>query len=99
MMNSPSTSFVPPTTMGIYEPFHQMEIWGENLTAVDPVAHAALIVEVDRKLDNQVMVVFHILNAFSLIALLVIGIRLCYPLSLSIHFPLWPYITWNIGYS
>ncbi|KAK4749385.1 hypothetical protein SAY87_026834 [Trapa incisa] len=53
MMNSPSTSFVPPTTMGIYEPFHQMEIWGENLTAVDPVAHAALIVEVDRKLDNQ----------------------------------------------
>ncbi|KAK4777065.1 hypothetical protein SAY86_005753 [Trapa natans] len=54
MMNSPSAHFVPPVRMGMYEPFRQMEIWGENLKAADDsVAHAAFMVEVDRKLDDQ----------------------------------------------
>lgn len=43
----------------MYEPFHQLEIWGENLKSTDdPVVHASLIVEVDTKLDNQVLLFF-----------------------------------------
>lgn len=43
----------------MYLPFHQIEMWGESLESTDdPVAHTSLIVEVNTKLDNQVMLIF-----------------------------------------
>lgn len=69
----------------MYEPFHQMEVWGENLKSTDePVARAALIVGVDTKLDNQVM--HFILYAFGLISFLVLGSRICYSAIFFIYF-------------
>ncbi|XP_031396647.1 transcription factor TGA4-like isoform X1 [Punica granatum] len=53
-MNPPSAQFVLPRRMGMYEPFHQIGTWAQNLKATDDsVASASLIVEVDTKLDNQ----------------------------------------------
>lgn len=54
-MNSTSTQFVPSRRMGIYEPIHQMAMWGDfkgNNVCLD--ASPPLILEVDQKLDNQV---------------------------------------------
>ncbi|KAG8373321.1 hypothetical protein BUALT_Bualt11G0012000 [Buddleja alternifolia] len=52
-MNSASTQFVPSRRMGIYEPIHQMSMWGDlkgnNCLDTSP----PLILEVDVKLDNQ----------------------------------------------
>ncbi|KAL8475036.1 hypothetical protein ACS0TY_030710 [Phlomoides rotata] len=54
-MNSTSTQFVPSRRMGIYEPIHQMAMWGDfkgnNCLELD--ASPPLILEVDPKLDNQ----------------------------------------------
>ncbi|KAG8383473.1 hypothetical protein BUALT_Bualt04G0016900 [Buddleja alternifolia] len=52
-MNSTSTHFVPSRRMGIYEPIHQMAMWGDfkgnNLLDTSP----PLVLDVDSKLDNQ----------------------------------------------
>ncbi|KAK6118398.1 hypothetical protein DH2020_047815 [Rehmannia glutinosa] len=52
-MNSASTQFVPARRMGLYEPIHQMDMWGDfkgkNCLDESP----PLILEVDTKLDNQ----------------------------------------------
>ncbi|KAK4782984.1 hypothetical protein SAY86_007358 [Trapa natans] len=53
-MNSPSAHFLPPRMVGMYEPLHQLETWGETLKSTDdPLVHPPLIVEVDTKFDNQ----------------------------------------------
>ncbi|XVF15106.1 hypothetical protein REPUB_Repub09cG0120700 [Reevesia pubescens] len=53
-MNSPSTQFVPSRRMGIYEPIHQIGMWGENFTSNgNPNTSASVIVEVDNKLENM----------------------------------------------
>ncbi|PIN03023.1 hypothetical protein CDL12_24461 [Handroanthus impetiginosus] len=52
-MNSTSTQFVPSRRMGIYEPIHQMAMWGDfkgdNCLDTSP----PLILDVDAKIDNQ----------------------------------------------
>lgn len=54
-MNSPSTRFVPSARMGIYEPIHQIGMWGENFKGNDnPHTPASVIVEMDHKIENQV---------------------------------------------
>ncbi|XWS41503.1 hypothetical protein CRYUN_Cryun17cG0087300 [Craigia yunnanensis] len=53
-MNSPSTQFVPSRRMGIYEPIHQIGMWGENFKSNgNPNTSASVIVEVDNKLENE----------------------------------------------
>lgn len=53
-MNSPSTQYVTPRRLGIYEPIHQMSTWGENFkNNGNPNTSAPIIVEVDTRLDNQ----------------------------------------------
>ncbi|KAL0285849.1 UNVERIFIED_CONTAM: Transcription factor TGA1 [Sesamum angustifolium] len=52
-MNSASTQFVPSRRMGIYEPIHQMPMWGDfkgnNLLDTS----SQMMLEIDAKLDNQ----------------------------------------------
>ncbi|KAL0378687.1 UNVERIFIED_CONTAM: Transcription factor TGA1 [Sesamum radiatum] len=52
-MNSTSTQFVPSRRMGIYEPIHQMPMWGDfrgnNLLDTS----SSMMLEIDAKLDNQ----------------------------------------------
>lgn len=57
-MNSPSTQFVPSRRMGIYEPIHQIGMWGEIFKSNDniPNTPASVIVEVDNKLENEVRI-------------------------------------------
>ncbi|TXG60533.1 hypothetical protein EZV62_015106 [Acer yangbiense] len=53
-MNSPSTQFVTPRQMGIYEPIHQIGMWGENFrNNGNPNTSTSIIAEVDTKLDDQ----------------------------------------------
>ncbi|KAL9340477.1 hypothetical protein Peur_066696 [Populus x canadensis] len=64
-MNSTSTQFVTPGRMGIYDPMHQIGMWGENFKsngnpnsstmfiAGNPNASASMIIAPDTKLDNQ----------------------------------------------
>ncbi|KAH9718431.1 hypothetical protein WN944_023576 [Citrus x changshan-huyou] len=53
-MNSPSTQYVTPRRLGIYEPIHQMSTWVENFKSNgNPNTSAPIIVEVDTRLDNQ----------------------------------------------
>ncbi|EEF27695.1 hypothetical protein RCOM_0376190 [Ricinus communis] len=65
-MNSPSTQFVSSGRMGIYEPIHQIGMWGEPFksngipnastsmfVAGDPNSSQSIIIAVDTKLDNQ----------------------------------------------
>lgn len=55
IMNSPSTQFVHSRRMGIYEPIHQIGMWGENFKSNgNPNTSASVIVEVDTKLENEV---------------------------------------------
>jgi len=68
-MNSTSTQFVTPGRMGIYDPMHQIGMWGENFKsngnpntstmfiAGNPNASASMIIAPDTKLDNQVKIV------------------------------------------
>ncbi|XP_022741548.1 transcription factor TGA1-like isoform X2 [Durio zibethinus] len=51
-MNSPSTQFVPSRRMGIYEPIHQIGMWGENFKS-NGNPSASVIFEVDNKLENE----------------------------------------------
>lgn len=61
-MNSPTTQFVTPRRLGIYEPIHQISPWGENFKSNgNPNASASMIVEVDAKLDDQVKILTIIL--------------------------------------
>ncbi|KAK6258945.1 hypothetical protein SCA6_013419 [Theobroma cacao] len=54
IMNSPSTQFVHSRRMGIYEPIHQIGMWGENFKSNgNPNTSASVIVEVDTKLENE----------------------------------------------
>ncbi|KAG6386717.1 hypothetical protein SASPL_151890 [Salvia splendens] len=53
MMNSTSTQFVPSRRMGIYEPIHQMSMWGDFKGNNCLDASTPMILEVDPKLDNQ----------------------------------------------
>ncbi|KAI3462026.1 hypothetical protein Pfo_018689 [Paulownia fortunei] len=52
-MNSASTQFVPSRRMGIYEPIHQMAMWGDFKGNNCLDASPSMILEVDTKLDNQ----------------------------------------------
>ncbi|XWS33268.1 hypothetical protein CRYUN_Cryun22dG0067100 [Craigia yunnanensis] len=53
-MNSPSTQFVPSRRMGIYEPFHQIGMWGENFKSnSNPHTSASVVVEVDNKIESE----------------------------------------------
>ncbi|KAL1540830.1 guanine nucleotide-binding protein, alpha-1 subunit tga1 [Salvia divinorum] len=53
MMNSTSTQFVPSRRMGIYEPIHQMGMWGDFKGNNCLDASPPMILEVAPKLDNQ----------------------------------------------
>ncbi|KAL3613428.1 guanine nucleotide-binding protein, alpha-1 subunit tga1 [Castilleja foliolosa] len=52
-MNSASTHFVPARRMGLYEPIHQMAMWGDfkGKTCLDESPPS--ILDIDTKLDNQ----------------------------------------------
>ncbi|KAA8546874.1 hypothetical protein F0562_003303 [Nyssa sinensis] len=53
-MNSPSTQFVTSRRMGIYDPIHQISMWGENFEGnSSPNTSASAILAVDTKLDDQ----------------------------------------------
>ncbi|KAK3211925.1 hypothetical protein Dsin_016631 [Dipteronia sinensis] len=53
-MNSPSTQFVTPRQMSIYEPIHQIGMWGESFrNNGNPNTSTSIIAEVDTKLDDQ----------------------------------------------
>ncbi|KAI9165609.1 hypothetical protein LWI28_017343 [Acer negundo] len=53
-MNSPSAQFVTPRQMGIYEPIHQIGMWGENYRNNGNLnTSTSIIAEVDTKLDDQ----------------------------------------------
>lgn len=69
-MNSTSSQFVTSGRMGIYEPIHQIGMWGENfknngnpdtpasmIICGHPHTSASIIVPADTKLDNQVQIV------------------------------------------
>lgn len=53
-MNSPTTQFVTSRRMGIYEPMHQISMWGDFEVTGFQKTSATMMVEVDTKLDNQV---------------------------------------------
>lgn len=52
-MNSTSTHFVPSRRMGIYEPIHQMTMWGDFKENNCEDASPPIILEIEGKLDNQ----------------------------------------------
>ncbi|KZV35655.1 hypothetical protein F511_30011 [Dorcoceras hygrometricum] len=52
-MNSMSTHFVPSRRMGIYEPIHQMAMWGDFKDSNCDDTSPPLILEIEGKLDNQ----------------------------------------------
>ncbi|OVA06616.1 Basic-leucine zipper domain [Macleaya cordata] len=53
-MSSPSTQFATSRRMGIYEPPHQVSMWGDCLKALNgPNIDPSMIVEVDNKLDSN----------------------------------------------
>lgn len=55
-MNSPSPQFVP-SRLGIYEPIHQIGMWGETFKSNgNPNTSTSVIIEVDNKLENEVKI-------------------------------------------
>ncbi|XP_010519860.1 PREDICTED: transcription factor TGA1-like isoform X2 [Tarenaya hassleriana] len=53
-MNTTSTHFVPPRRVGIYEPLHQIGMWGENFKGNGTLnTPCPIIVPPDPKLDNS----------------------------------------------
>ncbi|XP_038697236.1 transcription factor TGA1-like isoform X2 [Tripterygium wilfordii] len=53
-MNSPSSQFVTSRGMGIYEPIHQIGMWGENFKSNgNPNIPTSMILAADTKLDSQ----------------------------------------------
>ncbi|OAY35902.1 transcription factor TGA1 isoform X2 [Manihot esculenta] len=65
-MNSPSTQFVSPGRMGMYEPIHQIGMWGENFKSNgisnaspsmfipgNPNSSQSILIPAETKLDNQ----------------------------------------------
>uniref|UniRef100_A0A7N0T8N7 Uncharacterized protein n=1 Tax=Kalanchoe fedtschenkoi TaxID=63787 RepID=A0A7N0T8N7_KALFE len=53
-MHSPSTHFVPPRRMGLYDPVHPISMWGETFKGNGfQFTSGATILEVESKLDNQ----------------------------------------------
>ncbi|XP_077224079.1 transcription factor TGA1-like isoform X2 [Tasmannia lanceolata] len=55
-MSSPSTQLSTSRRMGIYEPSHQIFMWGEPFkSSTSPNIGASTIVEADEKLDNMVL--------------------------------------------
>lgn len=55
MMNSTSTQFVASRRMGLYEPMHQLGMWADFQGNGCMNASPTTILEVDTKLDNQVL--------------------------------------------
>uniref|UniRef100_A0A5B6ZDH4 Putative transcription factor TGA1 isoform X2 n=1 Tax=Davidia involucrata TaxID=16924 RepID=A0A5B6ZDH4_DAVIN len=51
-MNSPSIQYVASRRMGMYEPIHQISMWGENFKG-NSFPNTSAILEVDAKLDDQ----------------------------------------------
>ena len=92
-MNSPSTRFVPSRRMDIYEPIHQIGMWGENFKSNgNPNTSASVIVEVDNKIENKVQLLEILFFAWLLKNIYLISERsnLCY-----LNFPVWDCFTWN----
>ncbi|XP_047328563.1 transcription factor TGA1-like [Impatiens glandulifera] len=52
-MDSPTSQFVSSRSMGIFEPIHQMSMWGDFRGNGFPSTSMAEIMEADMKLDNQ----------------------------------------------
>ncbi|KAK2975229.1 hypothetical protein RJ640_009006 [Escallonia rubra] len=52
-MNSTSTQYVTSRRMGLYEPIHQISMWGDFKGNVCPNTSASMIIEVETKLDDQ----------------------------------------------
>ncbi|KAF5204539.1 Transcription factor tga1 [Thalictrum thalictroides] len=53
-MSSPSTQFATSRRMGIYDPVHQVSMWGESFKAnTSPNTGVSSIVEMDPKYDNK----------------------------------------------
>ncbi|KAL7603309.1 transcription factor TGA1 isoform X1 [Lactuca sativa] len=52
-MNSSSTQFLNSKRMDVYEPMHQFSMWGDFKGNIYQDASAAMIIEMDAKLDNQ----------------------------------------------
>ncbi|KAL6993110.1 guanine nucleotide-binding protein, alpha-1 subunit tga1 [Sarracenia purpurea var. burkii] len=58
-MNSPTTQFATSRRMGIYEPIHQIHMWGDFVSNGCSNTSPSMIVEVDTKLNNQSEVTSH----------------------------------------
>ncbi|XP_035550712.1 transcription factor TGA1-like isoform X3 [Juglans regia] len=52
-MNSPSAQFVTSRRMGVYDPIHQMSMWGENFKSNSNLNSPASLIVEDVKLDSQ----------------------------------------------
>ena len=80
-MNSPYTQFVPSRRMDIYEPIHQIGMWGETFKSNgNPHTSASVIVEVDNKIENKVQLLEILFFAWLLKNIYLISERsnLCY---------------------
>lgn len=104
-MNSTSTHFVPPRRVGIYEPLHQIGMWGEsfksNISNGNMNTPSHLIIPNHQKLDNN-LVPFFSGFIFSFINLLMINIsyflkinRRFSFLEIIFFFLVRGYFTWN----
>lgn len=78
-MSSPSTQLATLRRMSIYEPFHQINMWGDTFQGdASPNTGSSTIVEVDARLDNKVKIHefcflgYRILGFFHLISGLII---------------------------
>lgn len=55
-MSSPSSQLATLRRMSIYEPFHQISMWGDTFHGdASPNTGSSTIVQVDTRLDNQVI--------------------------------------------
>ncbi|XAR62298.1 hypothetical protein NMG60_11017011 [Bertholletia excelsa] len=51
--NSPTTQFLTPGRLGVYDPFHQISMWGDFKIDGCPNTSTSMIMEVGTKLDSQ----------------------------------------------
>jgi hypothetical protein len=56
-MNSPSAHFVPARRIGVYDPIHQINMWGENFKSNSNLNTSASLIVEDVKLDDQVKII------------------------------------------
>ncbi|XP_062148005.1 transcription factor TGA1-like [Alnus glutinosa] len=52
-MNSPSAHFVPARRIGVYDPIHQINMWGENFKSNSNLNTSASLIVEEVKLDDQ----------------------------------------------